>query len=157
VLLDIQMPGLDGWAVAARLREAHGPSLRIVMVSADAHEFRAGGDGRSSHDAFVTKPVELDALVALIGAQLDLRWEETEAAATPEPPPTATSVPSDALPFLDRLRDFATVGHVRGMQGAIDELDAAVPAAAPLVALLRRQLGDFDFRSLQKTIDHATH
>ncbi len=157
VLLDIQMPGLDGWRVAARLREAHGPSLRIVMVSADAHEFRAGGDGRSSHDAFVTKPVELDALIALIGAQLDLRWEETEAAATPETPPTATSVPSDALPFLDRLRDFATVGHVRGMQGAIDELDAAVPAAAPLVALLRHQLRDFDLSSLQKTIDHATH
>ncbi len=159
VLLDIQMPGLDGWAVAARLREAHGSSLRIVMVSADAHEFRAGGDGRSSHDAFVTKPVELDALVALIGAQLDLRWAETGLAAEPEPvpPPTAMSLPAAAGPFLDRLRDCARVGHVRGMQSALDDLDGALPTAAPLVALLRRQLDDFDLRSLQKTIDHVTH
>jgi CheY-like chemotaxis protein len=159
VLLDIQMPGLDGWAVAARLREAHGSSLRIVMVSADAHEFRAGGDGRSSHDAFVTKPVELDALVALIGAQLDLRWADTGVAAAPEPVPPAAAMPLPAAagPFLDRLRDCARVGHVRGMQSAIDDLDQALPTAAPLVALLRRQLDDFDLRSLQKTIDHVTH
>ncbi|TXC71062.1 response regulator [Sphingomonas ginsenosidivorax] len=159
VLLDIQMPGLDGWAVAARLREAHGSSLRIVMVSADAHEFRAGGDGRSNHDAFVTKPVELDALVALIGAQLDLRWADTGVAASPEPVPlpAAMPLPAAAGPFLDRLRDCARAGHVRGMQSAIDDLDQALPTAAPLVALLRRQLDDFDLRSLQKTIDHVTH
>jgi CheY-like chemotaxis protein len=156
VLLDIQMPGLGGWEVAERLREAHGTPLRIVMVSADAHEFRAGGDGRSSHDAFVTKPVELDALVALIGAQLDLRWEETETTA-PEALPAPPPVPGEAIPFLHRLSAYAKVGHVRGMQGVLDELDTAVPAAAPLVSTLRRQLNDFDLRSLQKTIDHATH
>jgi CheY-like chemotaxis protein len=153
VLLDIQMPGLGGWEVAERLREAHGTPLRIVMVSADAHEFRAGGDGRSSHDAFVTKPVEL---VALIGAQLDLRWEETETTA-PEALPASPPVPGEAIPFLHRLSAYAKVGHVRGMQGVLDELDTAVPAAAPLVSTLRRQLNDFDLRLLQKTIDHATH
>ncbi|WP_076073015.1 hybrid sensor histidine kinase/response regulator [Sphingomonas montana] len=163
VLLDIQMPGLDGWQVAERLRTAHGPRLRIVMVSADAHQFHAGGDGRSSHDAFVTKPVELDALVALIGSQLDLHWDAadqapesgatdaTQPAATPMPP-----APSEAFPFLDRLNDYAAVGYVRGMESALNDLAHAVPDAAPLVAVLRRQLNDLDLRSLRKTIDHAT-
>ena len=162
VLLDIQMPGMGGWDVAARLREAHGPRLRIVMVSADAHEFRAGGDGRSSHDAFVTKPVELDALIALIGNQLDLRWTE---AAPPIPacPPDAVRpaasippAPSEAFPFLDRLQNFAAVGYVRGMECALEDLAHAVPDAATLVAVLRRQLTDLDLRALQRTIDHAT-
>ncbi|WP_242147314.1 hybrid sensor histidine kinase/response regulator [Sphingomonas sp. BAUL-RG-20F-R05-02] len=155
VLLDIQMPGMNGWEAAARLRAAHGPGLRIVMVSADAHEFRAGGDGRSNHDAFVTKPVELDALVAVIGTQLDLRWEETEVAVVADAPAPAPSAPADAAPFLQQLRDLAEVGHIRGMESALADLERAVPAAAQLVALLRRHLGDFDLRGLVKTIDDA--
>jgi CheY-like chemotaxis protein len=156
VLLDIQMPGIRGWEVAARLRADHGSALRIVMVSADAHEVDARGDGRDSHDAFVTKPVELNALVALIGAQLDLRWEDAAVA----PPPPVEAAPSEALPraagpLLDAVRARAEMGHVRGVEQAIDALDRAVPAAAPLVATLRRQLGDFDLRSLLKTIDDA--
>ena len=79
VLLDIQMPGASGWEVAALLRAAHGHALKIVMASANAHEFRAGGDGASSHDAFITKPIELDALLALIGTMLDLQWEGADA------------------------------------------------------------------------------
>ncbi|WP_277979552.1 hybrid sensor histidine kinase/response regulator [Sphingomonas phyllosphaerae] len=157
VLLDIQMPGLNGWQVAERLRAVHGAALRIVMVSADAHAFRAGGDGRSSHDAFVTKPVELDTLVALIGTQLGLRWEEAEpvapaaSLAVPE-----TGLPPDAAPLLARVRELVEVGHVRGVERAIDDLASAIPAAGALAAVLRRQLGDFDLRALLGTIDDAT-
>ncbi len=157
VLLDIQMPGMSGWRVAERLRATHGAGLRIVMVSADAHEFRAGGDGRSSHDAFVTKPVELDTLVALIGTQLDLHWEEAEVVAPQEPLPQATSLPREAAPLLDQVRALAKVGHVRGIENALDDILHAVPAASPLVAVLRNHLADFDLRSLLKTIDDATH
>ncbi|MEG3165285.1 ATP-binding protein [Sphingomonas sp. PB2P19] len=156
VLLDIQMPGLSGWDVADRLRAAHGAALRIVMVSADAHEFRAGGDGQSSHDAFITKPVELDALIALIGTQLDLCWEE-QAIDAPETPASSVLLPPTATPFLDRLRDLAPLGHVRGLETTLDAFEKAVPAAAHLVAVLRRQLDDLDLRSLQKTIDDAAH
>ncbi len=155
VLCDIQMPGVSGWDVAAQLRTTHGAALRIVMVSADAHEFRAGGDERSSHDAFVTKPVELDALVALIGTQLDLSWEETEVIDIADAPPSSIPLPPEASPFLARLSDLAKVGHVRGLEGMLDAFERGVPAAAPLIAVLRRQLGDLDLRSLQKTIDDA--
>ncbi len=159
VLLDIQMPGLNGWQVAERLRAAHGAALRIVMVSADAHAFRAGGDGRSSHDAFVTKPVELDTLVALVGTQLGLRWEEAELvtpAATPTSATPEAGLPPEAAPLLARVRGMAEVGHVRGVERAIDDLAGAIPAAGALAAVLRRQLGDFDLRALLGTIDDAT-
>ncbi|MBB3349224.1 hybrid sensor histidine kinase/response regulator [Sphingomonas sp. BK069] len=159
VLLDIQMPGLNGWQVAERLRAAHGAPLRIVMVSADAHAFRAGGDGRSSHDAFVTKPVELDTLVAVIGAQLGLRWEEASPVAPvapPDAPAPQTGLPPEAAPLLARVRELTEVGHVRGVGRAIDDLAAAIPAAGTLAAVLRRQLGDFDLRALLGTIDDAT-
>lgn len=155
VLLDIQMPGMSGWDVAARLRATHGAALRIVMVSADAHDLNIGGESRSHHNAFVTKPVELDALISLIGTQLDLCWD---AAAVPDIPKTPTDLaplPAAALPFLDRLRDLAKIGHVRGLESALDGFEETIPIAAPLVAKFRRQVIDFDLVSLQKTIDDA--
>ncbi|MFX4876328.1 response regulator, partial [Acinetobacter baumannii] len=40
LLLDISMPGLNGWEVARRLRASGLQELPIVMVSADAFENR---------------------------------------------------------------------------------------------------------------------
>ncbi len=155
VLLDIQMPGLSGWDVAARLRATHGKALRIVMVSADVHELHIGGESRSNHDAFVTKPVELDALISLIGTQLDLRWDEAAVPDIPRTPTALPPLPAAALPFLDRLRDLARIGHVRGLESALDMFEQTIPTAAPLVAVLRRQLIDLDLASFQKTLDDA--
>jgi CheY-like chemotaxis protein/nitrogen-specific signal transduction histidine kinase len=155
VLLDIQMPGMSGWDVAARLRATHGTALRIVMVSADVHELHIGGENRSNHNAFVTKPVELDALITLIGTQLDLRWDEAAVPDIPETPAALGPIPAAALPFLDRLRDLARIGHLRGLESALDTFEQTIPTAAPLIAVLRRQLRDLDLTSLQKTLDDA--
>lgn len=155
VLLDIQMPGMSGWDVAAHLRATHGAALRIVMVSADVHELHIGGESRSNHNAFVTKPVELDALITLIGTQLDLRWDEAASPDLPDTPADLPPSPAAALPFLDRLRDLAKIGHVRGLESALDTFEQTIPTAAPLIAVLRRQLRDLDLASLQKTLDDA--
>jgi len=152
VLVDIQMPGMSGWEAAAELRAAQGDALRIVMVSANAHEFRAGGDGRSNHDAFATKPVDLDSLLLLIGSQLGLRWIET---AEEREAPAPAALPPEASPFLDRLRRLAKVGHVRGIEDALGDFEKSVPAAAWLATTLRRHLGDCDLRSFLKALDDA--
>jgi len=155
VLLDIQMPGTSGWEVAARLRAVHGRALRIVMASANVHEFRAGGDGDSDHDAFVTKPIDLNALLALIGVQLGLRWEKAEAAVVAEAISPSEPLPSDASPFVDRLRHLVQVGHVRGIEATLADFEDAVPAATPLISVLRCQLNDLDLRSFMKKLDDA--
>jgi CheY-like chemotaxis protein/anti-sigma regulatory factor (Ser/Thr protein kinase) len=155
VLLDIQMPGMSGWDVAARLRATHGSTLRIVMVSADVHELHIGGESRGNHNAFVTKPVELDALITLIGTELDLRWDEAAVPDIPEMPAALGPLPPAALPFLDRLRDLAKIGHIRGLESALDMFEQTIPTAAPLVAVLRRQSSDLDLASLRKTLDDA--
>ena len=152
VLLDIQMPGSSGWEVAARLRAALGRSLRIVMVSANAHEFRAGNDGQSAHDAFLSKPVDLDALLDTIGHQLGLAWIVADDRA-PDLGHASAALPAAAEPFLDRLRHHVKLGHVRAIETALAELEAAVPDSAGAVADMRRLLGAFDLRSLARRLD----
>lgn len=57
VMLDVEMPGLDGYAACARLRELAGPDLPIVMVTAmddtDSIE-RAYEQGATD---FISKPI----------------------------------------------------------------------------------------------------
>lgn len=157
VLLDIQMPGISGWETAERLRAAHGPALRIVMVSADAHEFHAGNDGRSAHDAFVTKPVAFDTLLGAIGTQLGLTWRrEAEAAAAPSAAPQG-ALPVEASARLAALRGSAKVGDVRGIERTLDALAREAPAAAALVTTLRGHAAAFDLRSFVRVLDEVDH
>lgn len=71
VLMDVSMPGLDGRAAAAMIREAPGPSQNapILAFSADA-ELPSSALGRSPFDGFVSKPV---AAADLVAAMADCR------------------------------------------------------------------------------------
>ena len=62
-MVDISMPGMTGWQVTGQLRAlADLDALRIVIVSANAHEFAPGGGG-AQHDAFLIKPIEMQRLL----------------------------------------------------------------------------------------------
>jgi two-component system cell cycle response regulator DivK len=60
VLLDLQLPGADGFALLAALRNAKGdPPLRVVALSAssaaaDRERIRAAG-----FDGYIAKPIDL--------------------------------------------------------------------------------------------------
>jgi signal transduction histidine kinase/CheY-like chemotaxis protein len=161
VLLDIQMPGSNGWDVAAQLRERFGRAVRIVMVSANAHEFRNGQDGRGLHDAFLTKPVDLDALLDAVARQLGLDWILAEEPgqggppAVPQPVAPSTGLPASAMTYVDDIQRYIKLGHVRAIESVLNTLDAEVPESAALVTELRRLLHAFDLRALARVLDDA--
>ena len=151
VLLDISMPGESGWDIAATLRQRLGKAVRIVMVSANAHEFNRGGDGYAAHDRFLMKPVDLDALLEVFADQLDIRWTGEPAEPESAEPDTAlprVALPAGALPILAEIEQKAVIGHVRGIEASIRSLEEAVPAAAPLAAALLGYLDRFDLKGL---------
>ncbi|MCQ4160715.1 ATP-binding protein [Roseomonas sp. GC11] len=74
VLLDLQMPGLDGWETARRLRrwQASQPvprPLRILALSAEVGEAERQACLAAGMDGHVAKPVERIALQAALGCQ----------------------------------------------------------------------------------------
>jgi signal transduction histidine kinase/CheY-like chemotaxis protein len=158
VLLDIQMTGLSGWDVADRLRaiasseRAADPARRlaILMVSANAHEYAAGADGRAAHDGFVLKPFDLDVLLDAIAAQLDLAWADPASAVATILPPLDLA---GAAPHLAELRRLGQAGHVRGLEARLQQLAADVPASLPLVAELRNQLRRYDLKAFRERLD----
>jgi len=67
VLLDIQMPEMDGFAVAAAIRRKPGPNQQIPIIAISAYPMDFGGvqHSQSFHD-YLLKPVRSDALSAVL-------------------------------------------------------------------------------------------
>ena len=85
VILDIGLPGMDGWEVLRRLRQ--DPRCRrvpvLVLTAHAQEEYRLEADRRGA-DAFMTKPFEPDALRAAVSRLLGDRAQAGSANATPE-------------------------------------------------------------------------
>jgi two-component system KDP operon response regulator KdpE len=69
VILDVTMPGLDGWQVLARLREQS--DVPIVMLTARSDEPEVLRGFSAGADDYVSKPFSFAQLVARVGAILD--------------------------------------------------------------------------------------
>lgn len=153
VLLDIHMPGMSGWDVAARLRESHGKAIAIVMVSAEADSAGGAGESDLSHNAYLSKPVDQTKLLAVIGHELKLCWDvagDHPPQAIMDAPPV---LPRGAEEQVQRIRELAKVGHIRAVEAALGELEADIPASAPAVAAMREYVSAFDLRSLIRMLD----
>lgn len=68
MVLDVMMPGMDGWEVCRQLREYS--SIPIILLTAKSEEFDKLRGFRLGVDDYVTKPFSFAELVARIGAVL---------------------------------------------------------------------------------------
>jgi len=67
VLLDIRMPGADGFEVFARMKQT--PTLektRVVFVSANAHESARTQAAEAGASGFISKPYEPKELLGMV-------------------------------------------------------------------------------------------
>lgn len=78
VLLDVMMPGMDGYEVTRRLREnAHLPFIPILLITAyDSPSVVEGLD--TGADDFIRKPVQVDELLARVRSLLRLKHSVDE-------------------------------------------------------------------------------
>jgi CheY-like chemotaxis protein len=149
-MIDISLPDMTGWQIADQLR-AQNSKLRIVMVSANAHEYHPGGEG-TAHDAFIMKPIDMRALLDCVGHQLGLKW-------TYETLPHAdTNHGSNVLPthsrhHLDDLWQLGRIGHVRGIQAKLLQMEEEDAANRPFATQLRGLVAKFDLKRYMNVVE----
>jgi len=73
VLLDITLPGLDGFQVCERLRADHGDGMRIIMLTARGREAEVAKGLALGANAYVTKPFSTRELVDTVHRLLEDR------------------------------------------------------------------------------------
>ncbi|WP_172331026.1 ATP-binding protein [Mangrovicoccus sp. HB161399] len=157
-VLDVEMPGMSGWELAAQLR-ALRPRLRILMVSANAQddEVRAPRGAGAAHDAFLAKPVEAGSFLKAVGDLLGLVWLRGEAAAelpapAAAPAPRPRAAPLAEGPALESLRKAAGIGHRRGVRDALERLEVEGSDPADL-ARWRDMAARFDLAAIAAELE----
>jgi len=66
ILLDMKMPGMDGWEFAARYRERYGHQAPIIVFTAALDAAQRGADVEA--ESYLSKPFELDQLLEQVSA-----------------------------------------------------------------------------------------
>jgi DNA-binding response OmpR family regulator len=116
VVLDVMLPGVDGFSVAAELRRA-GSFVPVLMLTARGRPEDVLRGFESGADDYLPKPFELAVLIARIGALLRRRdWLHLDRAAaqaevTTPPPKTDDDKAgaADTFAFDGKTIDFAAL------------------------------------------------
>ena len=80
VLMDVQMPEMDGFAATARLREREkNTGRRIPVIALTAHAMKGDRERclAAGMDAYVSKPIDFDELLRVIAGLLDPEAQST--------------------------------------------------------------------------------
>ena len=122
-LLDIAMPGIDGWEVAKRLRE-DGFKKPIIMVSANASENEITQQESCHQNDYIFKPVKIDNLLEKISKALSIEWlyEPQDIAQLPS---DELTLPKDGLPSQDSINsliELAETGQLSELKFQLEEL-----------------------------------
>jgi len=135
VLMDMQMPELDGMAAARRIRALPAPACDVALIALTAE---AQPDDRARHmaaglDGHVTKPIDWAALDLAIATAVTARGRNGAPRPQAEPAPALPDIDATALAVLRRSlgpESFARL--VRTFLGAAGRDIAEMAAAASL-------------------------
>jgi DNA-binding response OmpR family regulator len=116
VVLDVMLPGKDGFEVATALRAA-GHYVPILMLTARARPEDVLRGFEAGADDYLQKPFELAILLARVNGLLRRRrWNEQE--------PSPVSEPSDTYAFAGRTLDFRAMEvHARGESHRLTQME----------------------------------
>jgi two-component system, OmpR family, alkaline phosphatase synthesis response regulator PhoP len=112
VVLDVMLPGIDGFAVASELRES-GHFVPVLMLTARGRSEDVLRGFESGADDYLPKPFELSVLLARLNALLRRKqWLKSDGGLTNNPvaPPAAVEREGpSAFSFDGREIDFANL------------------------------------------------
>jgi signal transduction histidine kinase/purine-cytosine permease-like protein/DNA-binding NarL/FixJ family response regulator len=155
ILMDLAMPGIDGWQTIRKIRASGLSGAPVAIVSANAFDKGQDNDVGITAADFITKPVRLDELLDWLGQQLSLTWLKT---ATPVLPASA-ALSADALrpprSQLAPLREVVALGYPRGVARVLAQIEAAHPECRAWLAHMRGLAQAFSFAAMTAAIDEA--
>jgi len=158
LLLDLAMPGIDGWETLRRVRAQGLEGVHVAIVSANALDRGLDNELGIAPEDFIVKPVRHSELLDWLERKLELVWLETAApvpAAAPEPVVSSQVLPPRA--DVQDLLEVVRLGFFRGVMNRLDAIAAARPECEAFTVAMGKLARQYQFESmlvlLQKALD----
>ena len=159
VLMDLAMPGIDGWETIRRLRRMLGElgvkAPAVAVVSANAFERGQDNDAGIAARDFILKPVRHELLLDWLTEQLALSWRVGPERAAADPAPAAAPVEMPPAERLTGLREALQLGYYRGVLQQLDEIEAAGPAWRAFCDAQRTLASQFQFEAMLRGLTRS--
>ena len=152
VMLDIDMPELDGWETARLLRANRISQAPILIVSANAFDSDRRNEVGVGREDFLVKPLRIDDLLERVRIKLLLTWTTLHRQAPEPDAPGSIGLPEASMSVLQQLGEM---GYVRGILEKLDELDQVDVAYAPITHVLRSCVERFDLQGYARALDEV--
>lgn len=155
IMMDLAMPGIDGWETIRRIRQTRHHKVPVLVVSANAFEKNSDNDVGVTADRFITKPVNICELQECIGRSLALTWIFHDA---PVNPPVVQDGPLVYPPveWIDELRQYVESGYLKGILQTLDRLNESSGVYRKFSDTARRLAGMFLFSELRFLLNRAS-
>ena len=156
VLMDLAMPGIDGWETIRRLRRMLGDlgvnAPAVAVVSANAFERGQDNDAGIAARDFILKPVRHELLLDWLTEQLSLSWRVGPERATADLQPAAAPVETPPADRLTGLREALQLGYYRGVLQQLDAIEAADAVWRPFCDAQRALARQFQFEAMLRAL-----
>lgn len=144
-LVDISMPGMNGWQLVEKLRDA-GQTAPILMLSANVGDAPApGGEG---HDDAIAKPVDISRLRDKLARFLGLDWIYADDPRLVQPTLRQDRPLSPGAVHLEELISLCDIGYVRGIEAKLAEL-GSLGSNPAFIETARAHVQAFDMAGLR--------
>jgi len=148
-LVDQAMPGLSGTETCQRIRHELGLNLPLIIVSANADAAPGRFMPAACYDAYLSKPVNVNQLLDLIGEYLYLSWTYQGAEDPASASPTITGLAARELSHA------LSIGHVAAVRDAIERAAMTGDASSTFVTRARDLAEHLDLQGLRRLVDEA--
>jgi signal transduction histidine kinase/purine-cytosine permease-like protein/DNA-binding NarL/FixJ family response regulator len=159
ILMDLAMPGMDGWETLRRIRGLQNKSPQIkahvAIVSANAFDKGLDNDLGIPSEDFILKPVRHSELLDWLTLRLSLDWLSAAPVAQRVAPTQSSALIYPAREQLDALREVVSLGYYRGIMNKLDAIEAQQPESAVFVATMRALARQFQFETLGQQLNRV--
>jgi signal transduction histidine kinase/CheY-like chemotaxis protein len=160
VLLDLAMPGIDGWETLRRIRAnpaLGGQQLQVAIVSANAFDRGLDNGLGLPPEDFIVKPVRHSELLDWLERRLELVWVDPHPGPAPHSPRGHN--PAGAAPLPESacraLQEVARLGYYRGVLNQLQSLQKQYPQCAAFIAQQEALARQYQFETMVEQLQNA--
>ncbi|MFO8112373.1 MAG: response regulator [Desulfosalsimonadaceae bacterium] len=154
ILMDLLMPEMNGIeAVQILKRDPVTAGIPVVAVSASVYDQTQAESICAGCVGFLSKPVDLDALISILRDRLDLDWKE-DGTVSDSTTPADPIAPSPLPQAFHHLREAARIGDVQEVLRETGKLRDRFPEHRVFISRIHELAAGFEILALQRLLDH---